>query len=79
MSLGESTSRLGLELAMPSDAFALKWTRRQRVSPSPPLQGEEYEIAKAESETQKERDKFTARLFRNVGNLRYPFLKDPFG
>ena len=29
------------------DAFALKWTRRQRVSPSPPLQGEEYEIAKA--------------------------------
>jgi hypothetical protein len=45
----------------------------------PALQGEEYEIAKAESETQKERDKFTARLFRNVGNLRYPFLKDPFG
>lgn len=41
-------------------------------------QGEEYDIEKAELEAQKERDKFKARLFRNAGNLHYPFLKDPF-
>jgi hypothetical protein len=58
--------------------ISLRWIRGHRGSTAKPLQGEEFEIAKAEEDAQKERDRYTARLFRNVGNLRYPFLKDPF-
>jgi hypothetical protein len=58
--------------------FSLRRIRRHRAAPAPPLHDDELEIAKAEAEAQKERDRYTARLFRNVGNLRYPFLKDPF-
>jgi len=52
--------------------------RRRQDAPRQHPQGEEYEIEKAALEAQKERDRYTARLFRNIGNLRYPFLKDPF-
>jgi hypothetical protein len=58
--------------------LSLRRNRPRRVSSLGHPQGEEYEIAKAELEAQKEREMFTARLFRNIGNLHYPFLKDPF-
>ncbi len=53
-------------------------SRRQQDLPAKRLEGEEYEIAKAEADAQEDRDRYTAKLFRNIGNLRYPFLKDPF-
>jgi hypothetical protein len=55
------------------------WRIRGRRAHRPaPLQGEEYEVARSEAATQQERDRYTARLFRNIGNLSLPFLKDPF-
>ena len=53
--------------------------RRRR--PEPPLklvQGEEYEIEKAEREAQKDRARFAESLIEKAGHARYPFLKDPF-
>jgi hypothetical protein len=52
------------------------WRHRQK--PGPGLQGEEYEIEKAEQEAQKERDRFANSLVEKAGHRQYPFLKDPF-
>ena len=52
---------------------------RHRQNPlQKPLQGEEYEIEKAEREAQKERDRYAESLIEKAGHARYPFLKDPF-
>ena len=52
---------------------------RHRQNPlQKPLQGEEYEIEKAEREAQKERDRYAESLIEKAGRARYPFLKDPF-
>jgi hypothetical protein len=58
--------------------FSLRSIRVRRASPARPLQREEYEVAPSEAATQQERERYTARLFRNMGNLSLPFLKDPF-
>jgi hypothetical protein len=42
------------------------------------LQGEEYEIEKAEQEAQEDRDRFAESLFEKAGHVHFPFLKDPF-
>ena len=51
---------------------------RHRVKARPGLQGEEYEIEKAEREAQKERDRFADSLVEKAGHRQFPFLKDPF-
>jgi hypothetical protein len=51
---------------------------QHRHDPPKPLQGEEYEIEKAEREAQKERDRYAESLLEKAGHARYPFLKDPF-
>jgi hypothetical protein len=51
---------------------------RHRQNPQKPVQGEEYEIEKAEREAQKERDRYAESLLEKAGHARYPFLKDPF-
>lgn len=53
------------------------WRQRQKL-PHASLQGEAYEIEKAERERQKERDEFAESLIEKAGHSRYPFLKDPF-
>ena len=53
------------------------WGHRQ-TRPQQHLQGEEYEIEKAEREAQTNRDRFTALLLEKAGHLHYPYLKDPF-
>ena len=57
--------------------FSRIW-RHSRRPALKPLQGEDYEIEKAQRETQKERDRFADSLIEKAGHLRYPFLKDPF-
>jgi len=52
--------------------------RHRREPPHVALQGEAYEIEKAERERQKERDQFAESLIEKAGHARYPFLKDPF-
>jgi len=52
------------------------WRHRQK--PGPSLQGEEYEVEKAEREAQKERERFANSLLEKAGRRHYPFLKDPF-
>jgi hypothetical protein len=59
----------------------MKWRRslwRHREKARPGLQGEEYEIEKAERAAQKERDRYAESLLEKAGHARYPFLKDPF-
>ena len=53
------------------------WRHRRQLELKP-LQGEEYEIAKAEREARKERERFAASLLEKAGHRQYPFLKDPF-
>jgi hypothetical protein len=52
------------------------WRHRQK--PRPGVQGEEYEIAKAEREAQEKRDRFAESLGEKAGHAQYPYLKDPF-
>jgi hypothetical protein len=52
--------------------------RHRQNPPQKPLQGEEYEIEKAEREAQRERDRYAESLLEKAGHARYPFLKDPF-
>ena len=65
-------------------AFAMKLLQRlwrpvrHRQNPRKPVQGEEYEIEKAEREAQKERDRYAESLLEKAGQARYPFLKDAF-
>jgi hypothetical protein len=54
------------------------WPVRHRQNLQEPVQGEEYEIEKAEREAQKERDRYAESLLEKAGHARYPFLKDPF-
>ena len=51
---------------------------RRRQKPIGPLQGEEYEIEKAQREAQKKRGAYAESLLEKAGHARYPFLKDPF-
>jgi hypothetical protein len=52
--------------------------RRRRKPRLRPLQGEEYEIEKAEGEAQRERERFAESLIEKLGHASHPFLKDPF-
>jgi hypothetical protein len=52
------------------------WRRRQKLRPG--VQGEEYEIEKAQRQAQHERDRFANSLLEKAGHRQYPFLKDPF-
>jgi hypothetical protein len=52
--------------------------RHRQDPPHKPLQGEEYEIEKAEREAQKERNRYAESLLEKAAHARYPFLKDPF-
>ncbi len=52
------------------------WRHSKKARPG--LQGEEYEIEKAEREAQKERDRFADSLVEKAGHRQFPFLKDPF-
>ena len=56
----------------------LRRFRRHRRKPPPYLQGEEYEIVKAEREAQRQRERFAESLIEKAGHRNYPFLKDPF-
>jgi hypothetical protein len=51
---------------------------RHRRKPGPGLQGEEYEIEKAQRQAQRERDRFADSLIEKAGHRQYPFVKDPF-
>ena len=52
--------------------------RRKPFAAPTRVEGEEYEIAKAEEVAQNERDRFAESLIEKAGHARYPFLKDPF-
>jgi hypothetical protein len=53
------------------------WPHHQKP-PARHLQGEEYEIERAELEAQRGRDQFAASLLEKAGHTHFPFLKDPF-
>ena len=56
-----------------------RFRRRRRQRPSQPyLQGEAYEIVKAERAAQRERDRFADSVIEKAGLAHYPFLRDPF-
>jgi hypothetical protein len=56
-----------------------RFRRRHRQQPPQPyLQGEEYEIVKAEREAQRERERFADSLIEKAGHVNYPFSRDPF-
>ena len=55
-----------------------RFRRHRRKPPQPYLQGEEYEIAKAEREAQRQRERFAESLIEKAGHKNYPYLKDPF-
>jgi hypothetical protein len=52
------------------------WRRRQK--PRPSLEGEEYEIEKAQREARERGRRFGESLIEKAGHRQYPYLKDPF-
>ena len=55
-----------------------RFRRYRQKPPQPYLQGEEYEIAKAEREAQHQRDRFADSVIEKAGHANYPFSRDPF-
>lgn len=51
---------------------------RRRRAPQQHLEGEEYEIERAEREAQRNRDRYAESLLEKAGHRNYPFLEDPF-
>jgi len=56
----------------------LRFFRRRVGGPRPSVEGEEYEILKAERREKDERRRFHENIAEKMGHLSYPFKKDPF-